>query len=57
MSSKHKLVDGVWYKWEMPKPINSDYMLNYLLAVGRDNLPKELTSRLWHEENWEIENA
>jgi hypothetical protein len=55
MTSQHKLVDGVWYKWEMPKPVNSPYMFGYLLAVGRDNLPKELRNRLWHEEDWQKE--
>jgi hypothetical protein len=57
MASMHKLVDGVWYKWQMPKPFESDYLYSYALAVGKDALPPELKSRLWHEENWEIDNG
>jgi hypothetical protein len=57
MASMHKLVDGVWYKWQLPKPFESDYLYSYALAVGKHALPQELKTRLWHEENWEIDNG
>jgi hypothetical protein len=56
MASMHKLVEGIWYKWEIPKPVDSPYIYGYLLAVGRDNLPKELKNRLWAEEDWVVDN-
>ena len=57
MASMHKLVDGVWYKWQIPKPIDSDYLLAYVNAVGKDALPAELKKRLWAEEDWQIDNG
>ncbi len=57
MASMHKLVDGVWYKWEMAKPADSAYLYAYLLSVGRDNLPQQLKNRLWDEEDWQIDNG
>ena len=57
MASMHKLVDGVWYKWQIPKPIDSDYLFAYVNAVGKDALPAELKKRLWAEEDWQIDNG
>jgi hypothetical protein len=31
-------------------------MYGYLLAVGRDNLPKQLQNLLWAEEDWVVDN-